>query len=565
MNSLRRLFGAALIAALGVLTIPESDAQDAAKTAPVSDPAALAIDQQIISEIREHSDIMKNLQYISDEIGHRLTGSPSLKKANDWTAAKMKEYGLTDVHLEAWEIPAGWERGTATLTLIDPTPGRQLTVAAMGWTPGTKGKISGDVVIIDAKTKDDLNKFKGKLKNAIILTRPPTEVRPITDLNYAKAGVPGKKDGPPSKEATPKTESAKLDPPKKDDAKKDGPIPSRPGNFGEQMALRRELGEFLRTEGAAVMLTDSGKPHGLLNMTGSWRGGDRASANEPLPTLFITHDHYALLYRLASRKDAVTKAEVEITNKTIPGPLPVYNTVGEIKGSEKPEEIVVVGAHLDSWDLASGTTDNGTGSSVVLEAARAIIKSGVKPKRTIRFVLFTGEEEGLYGSKAYVEKHKDEMAKTSCALVHDTGTGKVYGFGVQGRTSVLKILDPMSESLKSLPGFKEHTLRSMGGTDHLSFEAVGVPGFACEQDSAEYRFTHHSQSDTFDKAMEPDLIEGAQVMAVTAVRVANLPDLLPRDKPEGKGGGRRRENKEQPPAEKKSPAIEKKDAPPVQN
>lgn len=129
-----------LIAALGVLTIPESDAQDAAKTAPVSDPAALAIDQQIISEIREHSDIMKNLQYISDEIGHRLTGSPSLKKANDWTAAKMKEYGLTDVHLEAWEIPAGWERGTATLTLIDPTPGRQLTVAAMGWTPVPKAK-----------------------------------------------------------------------------------------------------------------------------------------------------------------------------------------------------------------------------------------------------------------------------------------------------------------------------------------------------------------------------------------------------------------------------------------
>ena len=170
-------------------------------------------------------------------------------------------------------------------------------------------------------------------------------------------------------------------------------------------AFRRELGEFLRAEGAAVLLQDSGKPHNLLVTTGGWRandrGGDRANAPEPMPSLFVAHEHYALLHRLATRPEpAKTKVEVEITNKFIPGPITVYNTVGEIPG-ERADEFVVVGAHLDSWDLAQGTTDNGTGSCIVLETARLLARSGVKPKRTIRFVLFTGEEQGLYGSKAY--------------------------------------------------------------------------------------------------------------------------------------------------------------------
>ena len=218
------------------------------------------------------------------------------------------------------------------------------------------------------------------------------------------------------------------------------------------------------------MLRDSGKPHNLLVTTGGWpRSTDRGNAPEPMPSLFVAHEHYALLHRLASRPaPAVTKVEVEITNKFIPGPITVYNTVGEIPG-EKADEFVVVGAHLDSWDLAQGTTDNGTGSCVVLETARLIARSGVKPKRTIRFVLFTGEEQGLHGSRQYVARHKDEMPKTSVALVHDTGTGKVLGFGLQGREAIKPIMDRELVSLKNV-GFSGVTLRSMGGTDHLSFE-----------------------------------------------------------------------------------------------
>mgnify|MGYP000950771064 CR=1 FL=1 len=478
---------------------------------------ATDLDAKIINEVKANSQLMKNLQHLSDEIGPRVTGSANLKRANDWAAEVMKKAGLANVRLEPWEIPLGWERGTATMKIIDPDNGRSLTVASAGWTPGTKGKIVSEVVILKVRSKAELAAYKGKLKDAVVLRGEPADVKPITDLTY----------GPPGETPAKKVEAKKEE--KKPDEKKTEEKP-KPLTFQEAQQLRKEISEFLRAEGAAVLLLDSGKPHNLLVTTGAWRGEDRANAPEPLPSLFVAHEHYALLHRLASRPaPAKTKVEVEITNKFIPGPLTVYNTVGEIPG-EKADEFVVMGAHLDSWDLAQGTTDNGTGSCVVLEVARALAKSGVKPQRTIRFVLFTGEEQGLHGSKAYVKRHAAEMAKTSVALVHDTGTGKVLGFGLQGREAIKPILDRELVSLKNL-GFTGVTLRSMGGTDHLSFEAANVPGFACQQDIDEYRLTHHTQSDTFDKAKEPNLIQGAQVLGITAMRIANLPTLLPRERP----------------------------------
>lgn len=510
--------------AVALFVVYPAHAQDAKVVEAVD---AGLLDQKIIADAQKTSEIMKNLGYMSDVIGPRLTGSANLKRANEWAAEVMKKYGLQNVKLEPWEIPIGWERGTATMKLIDPDNGRSLTVCSAGWTTGTKGKIVSDVIIMNARTKADLEKYKGKLKDAVILTREPTKVNPITDLSYGPGGGPRKKDEAKKDEAKP--DDPKKGEDKKPEEKKGG------GRFGGfDQTFQRELTEFIRAEGAAVMLRDSGKPHNLLVTTGGWRGTDRANAPEPLPSLFIAHEHYALLHRLASRPDAKTKVEVEITNKFIPGPITVYNTVGEITG-EIADEFVVVGAHLDSWDLAQGTTDNGTGSCIVLETARLLARSGVKPKRTIRFVLFTGEEQGLHGSKQYVIRHKDEMAKTSVALVHDTGTGKVLGFGLQGREAIKPIMDKELVSLKNVAGFNGVTLRGMGGTDHLSFESVGVPGFACDQDMDEYRLTHHTQSDTFDKAKEPNLIQGAQVMSVTAMRVANLPALLPRERPKQKG------------------------------
>jgi len=509
---------AGAFAVLAFLAIPSVDALE---LAPAPRPSSAALDRAIFAEVKARSEIMKNLQYLSDIIGGRLTGSKNAEKANNWTADRMKAYGLVNVRLEPWEIPVGWQRGKASMKLVDPDNGRELLIASAGWTPGTKGKVTGEVVILKAKGKAELQKYKGKLKNAVVLLGPPATVKPIGDLTYP---------APPGPLVTP----PKKDEPKPEDPKKEEPKKEGAGGFMALAELQpggtADLTEFLKSEGAACIATDSGKPHGLLITTGGWPA-DRAAAEARLPRVFMAHEHYALLHRLAGRENAVTKVEVEIENTFIAGPITVYNTVGEVRGSDKPDEFVVVGAHLDSWELASGTTDNGTGSCVVLETARtvaALAAQGSPPRRTIRFALFTGEEQGLYGSKRYVEKHKDEMPKHSAALVHDTGTGKVFGFGLHGRKSVHSILEPELAGLVAAEGWKGLEMRGMGGTDHLSFHAVGVPGFACLQDIDEYRLTHHTQSDTFDKAKEPNLIQGAQVMTVTAMRIANLPDLLPR-------------------------------------
>jgi carboxypeptidase Q len=514
----RPCLSAVAFAALAFLLIPAPT--PAVEIAPNPRIAAASLDAAIIAEAKSsRSELMKNLQYMSDVIGGRLTGSRNLEKANNWTAEKMKAYGLENVRLEPWEIPMAWERGRATMKVVEPDNGRELLIASAGWTPGTKGKVTGPVVIVNVRTKDELQAFKGKLKNAIVLTRPPSTVAPVTDLTYGPPSVGPKKDAP--KKEPPKDEA------KKDETKKDEEQPVsflQPGRGGV------DITEFAKAEGVACICSDAGKPHGLLVTTGGWPA-DRAAAEARLPRVFMAHEHYALLYRLAQREGEVTRVEVEIENKFIPGPLTVYNTVGEVRGGEKPDEFVVVGAHLDSWELASGTTDNGTGSCVVLETARvvaAMAKQGNRPRRTIRFVLFTGEEQGLHGSRQYVSRHKEEMPRHSAALVHDTGTGKVIGFGLHNRKSVLEVLEPQLAGLTQVDGWKGLDLGGIGGTDHLSFFSAGVPGFACRQDMDEYRLTHHTQSDTFDKAKAPYLIQGAQVMSVTVVRIANLPELLPR-------------------------------------
>jgi carboxypeptidase Q len=530
-HSARRRLSAVAFLALALFVTPWTPAAETAPS-PRSPIAPADFDKAIIAEVKARSELMKNLQYLSDVIGARLTGSKNLERANHWTAEKMKSYGLVNVRLEPWEIPLGWERGKATMKIIEPETGRELMIASAGWTPGTNGKVTGPVVILKSGNKADLQKYKGKLKGAVILTRPPSQVAPVTDLRYLGGGPPPKKDGEKKdgeKKDGEKKDGEKKDGEKKEEAKKDGQPPRRPGGFQAGFGVDME---FLKAEGAACVVTDSGKPHSLLVTSGGWPA-DRAAAEARLPRVSMAHEHYALLYRLASREDAVTRVETEIENKFIPGPITVYNTIGEVRGYEKPDEYVVVGAHLDSWDLAQGTTDNGTGSCVVLEAARtvaALASQGHRPKRTIRFCLYTGEEQGLVGSKKYVERHEAELPNHSAAIVHDTGTGRVLGFGVLGRESCKKILDEELSGLKALDGWQGLTMGGLrGGTDHWSYHQKGVPGFAASQENDEYRLTHHTQSDTFDKAKETFLIQGAQVMAVTAMRIANLPDLMPRN------------------------------------
>jgi hypothetical protein len=441
------------------------------------------------------------------------------------------------------------------MRLIEPTYGRHIPIASWAWNPGTRGKLTGPVVAVTAENrKTILTDMKGKLKGAVVLWGPPRPVAPITNADYL--GLRANADGPtPPKKDEPKKEAAPA--PRTEEAKKEEPKKDRPRAFGDAFLFGptpEELAAFA-AEGAAVRVSQSSKPHGLLTMSGSWRGQDRSAANEGMGYVITSVEAYGLLWRLATTPGQKVTAETEVTNTFVPGPLVCFNTVGEIRGSEKPDEFVVIGAHIDSWDLASGTTDNGTGTCVVLECARALAelaRQGQRPKRTIRFALFSGEEQGLHGSREYVKRHAAELEKTSVALVHDTGTGRVYGLGTHGQEKAMTVLGPELESLAAV-GFKGLSKAPVGGTDHQSFHPVGVPGFACQQDPDEYRFTHHTQTDTFDKAKEPNLLQGAQVLSVTALRVANLPDLLPRQKeafqsrrrPDAKDGKKEEPKKEE--------------------
>jgi carboxypeptidase Q len=302
------------------------------------------------------------------------------------------------------------------------------------------------------------------------------------------------------------------------------PKSDKPFDFAAYIKLRIAEFTFFSEEKAAAVLLGSEKWFGLENM--SIMGRDYQPG--PIPTAFLARENFTTLWRLLG--DGPVQAEVNIGSSFSAKPVEVYNTVGEITGSEKPDEIVIIGAHLDSWDLGTGATDNGTGSTAVLEAARALKKAGVQPRRTIRFVLFTGEEQGLNGSKAYVSKHKDELQKISAVLVHDSGTGKVLTVGLMGnygaRERVDHALYPLARAKEI--GLAEPTLRREDGSDHVPFDEAGVPGFWCVQEIADYDKTHHSQGDTLDHVRWDDLAEGAQVLAVFAYNVAELPELLPR-------------------------------------
>jgi carboxypeptidase Q len=457
-----------------------------------------AADAQILSEIRDHSEAMPNLEYLSDNIGPRLTGSPQLKQANDWTAAQMKKYGLVNVHLEPWTIAHSWTRGTAKARIVAPTE-HVLTIASAGWAPGTPGAVRGPVVYVDAKTKEDLAKFRGKLKGAVVIYQEPASLSPPKPEDVNEESVRPMQAPPPVKGQ-----------------------PAPPSPFVALIEMARARNEFFKQEGVAAVLRDSNKPHGLLNMTGV--GGEKFDIGA-IPSAFITGEGYRMLWRML--KHGPVTVELEITNTIGEKPMEVYNTVGEIRGSEKPDEVVIVGAHLDSWDLGTGSTDNGTGSMAVLEAARALAKLGLKPKRTIRFVLFTGEEEGLVGSKRYVEAHKTDLEKISGVLVHDTGTGRVLTLGLHDNYQDREIVDQVLAPLRELKLLEPSMVRAFG-TDHASFDDAGVPGFWCIQNMAEYSKTHHSQSDTFDKVWKDDLNQGAQVLAAWAHNTAELPAMLPR-------------------------------------
>ena len=316
--------------------------------APADDPFTAA-DEKILAEIHDHSEAAANLEYLSDIIGPRLTGSDRTKAANEWTAEMFRKYGLANVHLEPWTIAHSWARGTAHARVVSPSM-HPLTIAAAGWSPSTPGVVRGPVIYFNPRSEEDFAKFQGKLQGAIVITTEPPSLSP--PLANQQASLLGPMQAPP-------------------------PFPGQPAPpspFARLQELNRKRNQFMKDEGAAAILRDSGKPHGLLNMTGI--GGEKFNVGD-LPTAFITGEGYRLLWRLQKRGHV--EIELEMTNSFSDKPVEVYNTVAELRGSEKPGEVVIIGAHLDSWDLGEGSTDNGTGSMAVLEAARTLAKLGLKP------------------------------------------------------------------------------------------------------------------------------------------------------------------------------------------
>ena len=473
--------------------------------------AEQALLRKIVEEGRERSQLMKNMEHLTDVIGPRLTGSKRLKRANEWTAEKFREYGCENVRLEGFEFGRGWQRGTAYGRMTAPYE-MQLDFRALAWTPGTKGVASGPVLLVDAKSVQELDRHKGQLAGAIVLAGPPIKLTPDFEPHARRMSDKEFRE----EEASWSNAMKRIHSRDRNEAAK---------RQAEQALLLGRLRELAKAEQPALVITDSAREHGLFE-AGS--GGPRdPQAPEAPPTVTMAHEHYALLYRLAKRGGEV-RVEMEVRNQFEDGETKAYNTVAEIRGVERPEEVVILGAHLDSWDMGQGATDNGAGSMAVLEAARILKATGARPRRTIRFILFGGEEQGLLGSRAYVRDHQAELKKISGAFVMDTGTGRIRGLGAEGNERAIPIFARLLAPFREL-GVVHINDRRQIGTDHIAFDEKGVPGFAFIQDAIEYRsHTHHTQADTLDKVLPEDLTQAAAVMAATAYQVAQLPGLLPR-------------------------------------
>lgn len=457
----------------------------------------------LIKEGTGNSHAMKDLQYLSDMIGPRLSGSAAMKQANDWTEQKFKEYGLSATQ-EKYPFGVTWERGAASATLLAPFK-RNVQVWSWAWTAGTGGKpLTGPIVRVDVTDAASITANAAKLKGAwVMLNDPPMIWNP---------------DGPPMTAADSAAVRAETE-------RRQAAM--RALNADTSRAAREARQQFqvdrpylLKKAGVLGTITSGAKEHGLITMSGS------PLRVSPLPNVVVTNEDYAMFARQIAA-GATPRISIGVSNTIGKTPVDGWNTIGEIKGTEHPDEVVILGAHLDSWDPGQGVTDNGTGSIAVLEAGRIIAASGLKPKRTIRFILFSGEEEGLMGSRAYAAAHASEADKIQAVLVLDNGTGMIVGQALQGRNQDEQLWKDLLAPVAHL-GADSVRQGNKGGTDHLSFIPYGVPGWNFDQERRGYNHTHHSQTDTFDKAVPGDVVQASTVMAVTAWELANLPVLLPR-------------------------------------
>ncbi|HKP85135.1 MAG TPA: M20/M25/M40 family metallo-hydrolase [Blastocatellia bacterium] len=424
---------------------------------------------RLIGEVFAAGQQMRYLSTLSDEVGSRLTGSAGARRAEEMMEAEMKRIGLENVRRESFTIPISWERGPAQAWLISHGT-RPLTVASYTWTPGTAGLVEGDVVEVGAGRPEDVERVRGKLKGAIVLAVPAGETLDAVIYNFYRTPL-----------------------------------------------LAREI----KDAGAAALLIASDKQH-AMPYTAPVDFNARSAA---LPSLSLAREDAGLIGRLIARGQNL-RVRLDVRNKLGPA-FESTNVVGEIRGRERPDEIVVVGAHLDSNDLGPGALDNAAGCGAAMETARAIKSLGLAPRRTIRFVLFTGEEEGMLGSNAYVARHRDEMDKTVAALIMDVGAGRPLGWFSMGRTD---LDDRIRELMKPFAVYGVSTIEhaAFAATDNAAFMAEGVPNLILLQDESLYFTVHHSVADTPDKADPRDYATCVATVAASTFMIADRADRFGR-------------------------------------
>ena len=489
----------------------------AAQTAEKLDAAALA---KIRDEGMNRSKVMETAFYLTDVNGPRLANSEGLKRANEWTKAQLATYGLVNANIEAWgDFGRGWDIEKSYVAMTAPYY-HALVGIPKAWTPSTPGPVRKQVVVLKAATEADLAKYKGQLRDKIVVMSVATPPKPATEgaiRRYSDDDL--KKMAEPAAAATrPAPDAAAL--------------ASRKALAG----LRTAMADMLVSEGAAGVLSTRGGIYGTFNTS---NGAPYAADAKPaLPEIETAPEDQLRLIRLV---EAGIPVEVEMETKTRfqTQDLKGYNVVAEIPGTDKKlkSEVVMLGGHLDSWHAATGATDNAAGVAVMMEAVRILKATGLKPRRTIRIALWGEEEEGLYGSRNYVKNHfadpatmqlKPEHEKLAGYFNLDNGAGKIRGIYAQGNEAVAPIFQQWLAPFADL-GATTVTLRNTGSTDHVAFDAVGLPGFQFIQDGLDYfPTTHHTNQDTYDRLIADDLKQASVVVASFVYDAAMRDQKLPR-------------------------------------
>jgi hypothetical protein len=481
----------------------------------VAQVAQERVDLDVVRRIREEglqrSRIPALAGHLVEVIGPRLTGSPAMKQANDWTAQQFREWGLVNVTVEPWgEFGRGWERVSYSGRVVTPyVEGLQAIPTA--WTGSTKGTVTGSAVIVRADSLAALAAYRGKLKGAVVLMQEMPDVDEMWDAAAERSDVDSL--------LAPPAPRAGGDP---DPAERQQMM----DRFRRMREVRQAADSLFRNEGVAALLVPSSRAYGILRGGGSAAGRD-AKQPEPLPELVVSQEQYARIYRNVERGIDV-RLELNVRNRFFSDDLQAYNTLADLPGTDKADEYVMLGAHLDSWHLGGGATDNAAGSVVMMEALRILKTLGLTPRRTIRIGLWSAEEQGLLGSRYWVEKHPEMHAKISAYVNVDNGTGKVRGIWDQSNEAAIPVFEQLLWPFRDL-GVVAVKHGNTGGTDHLSFDRAGIPGFNFIQDPIAYgTMTHHTFLDVYDHLELDDLKQAAVVVAATVYHLAMRDEMMPR-------------------------------------